>query len=171
MHNRHITLVIAACIAILALEEIVAREAAASDDVGKPVIEEVEQNLPSCTGTALYLELGGKLMYSLNADYRWSNKAAMSLGFQQVEDGFIPSLMYYHFRGKNHRIELGGGLSAILDDGFAALVIHGVYGYRYQKKNGLLFRIGFTPFIGIPLKPEGRFIITPWAGMSLGYSF
>ena len=120
--------------------------------------------------TAFYLELGGKLFYSFNVDYRRNKSEAMSLGIQQVEDGFIPSFMYYRFRGETYRTEIGGGFSCIFDDGFAAVAIHGVYGYRYQKKNGPLFRISFIPFIGIPFKRDGRFIIMPWVGISLGYS-
>jgi len=121
-------------------------------------------------GTAFYIELGGKAFYSLNTDYRWNKTDAVSLGIQQIGDGFIPSFMYYRFRGEKYRTEIGGGLSGIFDDGFAAVMVHGVYGYRYEKKNGLLFRISFTPFIGIPLKSSGRFVIMPWAGISLGYS-
>jgi len=120
--------------------------------------------------TAFYLELGGKAFYSLNVDYRRNKSEAMSLGIQQVENAFIPSLMYYRFRGETYRTEIGGGFSGIFDDGFAGVMIHGVYGYRYQKKNGLLFRISFTPFIGIPFKSDGRFFIIPWVGISLGYS-
>ena len=120
--------------------------------------------------TAFYLELGGKAFYSLNVDYRRNKSEAMSLGIQQVEDAFIPSLMYYRFRGETYRTEIGGGFSGIFDDGFAGVFIHGVYGYRYQKKNRPLFRISFTPFIGLPFTSAGRFVIMPWVGISLGYS-
>lgn len=79
--------------------------------------------------------------------------------------------MYYRFRGETYRSEIGGGFSGVVtDDGLMAVAIHGVLGYRYQKKNGPLFRIGFTPFIGIPLTSEGRFAIMPWVGISFGYS-
>ena len=73
----------------------------------------------------------------------------MSLGIQQLEATTITSFMYYRFRGETYRTEIGWGLSGVFDEGFAAVLFHGVYGYRYQKKHGLLFRIGFTPIIGI----------------------
>ena len=121
-------------------------------------------------GTAFYIELLGKAFYSLNIDYRMNKSEAMALGVQWAENSFITSLVYSHFSGETYSSEIGGGFSGIFDDGFSAVMIHGVYGYRYQKKNGLLFRISFTPFIGIPLTSAGRFIIMPWVGISLGYS-
>jgi hypothetical protein len=130
-----------------------------------------EKDVNNETSKSIYIELAGKAFLSLNVDYRISKSEAMSLGIQQVENGTIPSFMYYRFRGETYRTEIGGGFSGIFDDGFSAIMIHGVYGYRYQKKNGLLFRIGFTPFIGIPLTSAGRFIIMPYVGVSLGYSF
>ena len=122
-------------------------------------------------GIAFFLELGGKLWYSLNVDYRRNKSEAMSLGIQWIGNGFFPYLMYYRFRGESYRSEIGGGFSGVVtDDGLMAVAIHRVLGYRYQKKNGLIYRIGFTPFIGIPLTSEGRFMIVPWAGISVGYS-
>jgi len=122
--------------------------------------------------TSFYIELLGKGFYSFNVDYRKNKSRAMSLGVQWAEDAFIASFMYYRFKGERFRTEIGGGFSGVLirDDGFAGLGIHGVYGYRYQKKNGFLFRIGFTPFIGIPFKSSGRFMIVPLVGISAGYS-
>ena len=81
--------------------------------------------------------------------------------------------MGYYLGGKRHRFELGGGLSSLIgsSQGFAALMLHGVVGYRYQKKKGLIFRAGFTPFISIPIAEGAKFMVVPWAGVSLGYSF
>lgn len=123
--------------------------------------------------TSVFLELLGKGFYSVNVDFRKTSTKAFSIGLQYVGDGFWPSLMYYHFSGKRLRFETGGGLSGILtkEDGIAGMGIHGVVGYRYQKKNGLLFRGGFTPFIGIPFTSDGKFVIVPFPGVSLGYSF
>ena len=122
---------------------------------------------PSC-----YIELGGKLWYSINIDYRSDSSTAMSLGVQLIEDSFTPSVMYFHLYGETFRTEVGGGISGIVTKkgSLEGIAIHGVYGYRYQKKNGLIFRIGFMPFIGIPLTSTGRFIIMPWLGVSIGYS-
>jgi hypothetical protein len=121
--------------------------------------------------TAFYVELLGKGFYSFNADFRKNRSKARGFGIQWVEDAFIPSLMLYFFKGNHFTHETGGGLSVVLtkNDGFAGLMIHGIIGYRYQKKNGPLFRIGFTPLVGIPLRSTGRFIILPWAGTSAGY--
>ncbi|MBN2088826.1 hypothetical protein JW964_04400 [candidate division KSB1 bacterium] len=131
-----------------------------------------ETNDSSAPGTSFYFELMGKGFYSLNVDFRRNKSTAMSLGLQLAENAFIPSFMYYHFRGKTYRFETGGGISGILtrEDGLAGMMIHGVLGYRYQKKNGLIFRAGFTPLMGIPLKSSGRFIVAPLVGISLGYS-
>lgn len=119
------------------------------------------------------MELLGKGFYSVNVDFRKTPAKAFSIGLQYAEDGFWPSLMYYHFSGQRFRFETGGGLSGILnkDDGIAGMGIHGVVGYRYQKKKGLLFRAGFTPFVGIPFTDTGRFVIVPFVGVSIGYSF
>lgn len=123
--------------------------------------------------TSLFLELLGKGFYSVNVDFRKTQTKAISIGLQYAEDGFWPSFMFYHFGGERFRLETGGGLSGIISkkDGLAGMGIHGVIGYRYQKKKGLLFRVGFTPFIGIPFTNSGRFAIVPLVGISLGYSF
>ena len=138
-------------------------------DSGK--IQAYQDTVYQAPGIAFFLELGGKLWYSLNVDYRRNKSEAMSLGIQWIGNGFFPYLMYYRFRGESYRSEIGGGFSGVVtDDGLMAVAIHRVLGYRYQKKNGLIYRIGFTPFIGIPLTSEGRFMIVPWAGISVGYS-
>lgn len=123
--------------------------------------------------TSLYFELLGKGFYSINVDFRKTKSMAWSIGMSVAEDGFFPSLMYYHFAGKRFRFEMGGGLSTVFTqtDGLAGMGIHGVVGYRYQKKKGLLFRIGFTPFLGIPFTETGKTMFVPLIGISLGYSF
>lgn len=122
--------------------------------------------------TSFYVELAGKGFYSFNVDFRKNERKAVSVGLQVAENALIPSVMMYRFRGKKYRTEIGGGFSGVLtqEDGLSGVFVHGVYGYRYQKKNGLLFRIGFTPLLGIPLTDEGRFVIMPWAGLSVGYT-
>ena len=123
--------------------------------------------------TAIYLELLGKMFYSLNVDFRKRETAAFSIGFQTIENDFLPNLMYYRFLGNKHRLETGGGCSVIIvpQEGIQGIAIHGVFGYRYQKKKGLIFRAGFTPFYGISFTDEGDNIVMPWVGLSLGYSF
>lgn len=123
--------------------------------------------------TSVYFELLGKGFYSLNVDFRKTKFRAWSIGIQVAEDGVLPSLMYYHFGGQRFRFEMGGGFSTVFTsaDGLAGIGVHGVIGYRVQKKKGLLFRVGFTPLIGIPLTDTGRFAVVPLVGISLGHSF
>ena len=125
------------------------------------------------SSTSVYFELLGKGFYSLNVDFRKTKLWAWSIGMQVAEDGIVPSLMYYHFSGQRFRFEMGGGLSTVFTsaDGLAGLGVHGVIGYRVQKKKGLLFRFGFTPLFGIPFTDTGRFAFVPLVGISLGHSF
>ncbi|MCX6302812.1 MAG: hypothetical protein NTW82_11570 [Bacteroidia bacterium] len=121
--------------------------------------------------TSLYFELGGKGWYSLNVDFRKKVTTACSIGIQYSE-GFWPSIMAYRFFGNKYRIETGGGISGMFAlDGIIGAGIHGVFGYRYQKKDGLIFRAGFMPFLIIPFVGENKPKLLPWAGISFGYSF
>jgi hypothetical protein len=124
------------------------------------------------TGLSLYLELLGKSWLSVNLDYRWNKRNAASLGLN-AEAGLWPSVMYYHFFGQRSRFEIGGGSSCIISfiDGLEGISVHGIVGYRYQKKKGLLFRIGFTPFYAVGLTETGRSLFVPFGGISFGYSF
>ena len=136
-------------------------------------VSQSESDTLQVPGTAVFLELGGKPFFSINVDFRINRLNRVSLGVQPVYGG-IPNVMYYHLSGKKSRFEIGGGLSFIVSlvnsedapNDFQGLIIHGVIGYRYQKKNGLLFRIGFTP-----LFCPGPGVFLPMVGLSLGYSF
>jgi hypothetical protein len=119
-----------------------------------------------------FIELGGKGWFSLNVDFRIKETYAISIGAAGIEEGVSPNVMGYYLGGRRHRLEMGGGVSGMLLDGnFTGIMAHGVIGYRYQKKKGLLFRAGFTPMFFIPFTDEGNFAPIPWAGISLGYSF
>jgi hypothetical protein len=132
-------------------------------------------------GTAFFLELIGKPYTSINVDFRITGSSRISLGImsyieaeneEEARKGlnsFMPNIMYYYLVGKhNKKFEIGGGLGLrpiwenFIENDFP-LAFHGVIGYRYQKKNGLLFRIGFTPNI----YPE---VFLPFLGISFGYS-
>jgi len=132
------------------------------------------------SATSIYFELGGKLFPSLNIDFRKSENFAVSLGTGFWSDSeehkqyiFIPSVNAYYLVGKRNRIEIGGGTGTFLStyEGMASLLVFGNVGYRYQKKMGLIFRAGFTPFVAIPICEKSRFVVMPWIGLSLGYSF
>jgi hypothetical protein len=122
--------------------------------------------------TSVYVELGGKGWLSLNVDFRRKETYAISIAAAILEEGISPNVMGYYFGGKRHRLEAGGGMSGIIaDGGFNSMMLHGVIGYRNQKKKGLLFRAGFTPMFLIPFTDDGKYAFIPWAGISLGYSF
>jgi hypothetical protein len=119
-----------------------------------------------------FIEFGGKGFLSVNVDFRKWESHAISVGF--LIEGLTPNIMYYYLAGKRHRFEIGGGLSTGFSSDFrlAMISMHGVIGYRYQKKKGLFFRAGFTPFYVIFLNNNDRSnLFYPWVGLSLGYSF
>jgi hypothetical protein len=118
-----------------------------------------------------FIEFGGKGFLSLNVDFRRWESHAISVGF--LFEGLTPNIMYYYLAGKRHRFEIGGGFSSGFSNNFslAMISIHGVIGYRYQKKKGLFFRAGITPFYVISLTDAANNKFFPFAGLSLGYSF
>jgi len=120
-----------------------------------------------------FVEIMGKGFISINVDFRIKESNAISVGLQPAE-GLSPNVMYYHLGGKKHRFELGGGLSGGFSKDFdlAVILIHGVAGYRYQKKKGLFIRSGFTPLYVMFLEDDERsYKFYPLIGFSLGYSF
>ncbi len=154
------------------------------ENAGNDTIRKLTEGTDWLPTTSLYIELGGKVFYSLNADFRKKKNFALSIGASYLKEEennshkyaqsmFFPSVMGYYLGGKRHRLELGGGLCAGIGSyqGLAAMALYGGAGYRYQKKKGLIFRIGFTPFITIPVSEDDNFGVVPWAGISLGYSF
>lgn len=137
-------------------------------------------------GIAGFIELGGKGYYSANIDFRIKNNHRLSIGITELDyayynkstghstDGSFlsPGIMYYYIAGRGPSyFELGAGMSTSyrFDLDYSPedhiLSFHGVIGYRYQKKDGFLFRTGFTPFY----RPNSWFL--PLFGISLGYSW
>jgi len=120
-----------------------------------------------------FIELLGKGFLSVNVDFRRKESHAISIGLQPFE-GLAPNIMYYYLSGKRHRLSweevFSGGFAN--DFSLEVVLIHGVVGYRYQKKKGLFFRVGFTPLYVIFLNDKDRGNkLYPFAGLSLGYSF
>ena len=135
-------------------------------------------------GTALFVELLGKPFSGINVDFQINRSSRFSLGIayyysyekedeeqEEIEvSSFIPNIVYYYLRGeKDKRFEIGAGLGVTpvwhKDYNFdSTIYFHSVIGYRYQKKDGLLFRIGltFNRFADL-----GLFFL----GISFGYSF
>jgi len=147
-------------------------------------LEEIQANgqkyLYSNPGISVYFELLGKHFYSINIDKRINKSKAIGFGFLEFEGevgewNIIPSIMFYKFGGAKYRTEFGIGLSSLINEnnGLDWIFVNGVIGYRYQQKNGLLFRIGFTPILGFSDKERGTVdvLLLPSVGISLGYSF
>lgn len=142
-------------------------------------------SLTETPGFALYPELLGKGFFSFNADFPINFNNRFSVGLTWLDYDFMDyenyhvgrngaptaGLMYYYLKGKKKSfLELGAGFSLYhrldLDyDSDSPVSLHGVIGYRYQKKNGLLIRAGFTPFY----RPGVWFL--PLVGGSFGYSW
>jgi len=153
--------------------------------------EEFKNQVNNPAGIAVFGELLGKGYYSMNVDFRLHQHHRISFGLTSLEydtkrenpldeessnhTWLSPGIMYYYLPGTNRSsFELGAGISTspFLNEDYNdeewtdhPLSLHGVIGYRYQKKNGLLFRAGFTPFY----RPRVWFL--PLIGLSLGYSW
>jgi len=146
---------------------------------GKDSLRAVAEPSGQVPTTSFYVELGGKFLPSFNIDFRKKENFSISVGSGFWKDSeeheqfiFIPSVNLYYLSGKRKRIEMGGGAGPFLTTykGLVSCVVFGSVGYRYQKKKGLFFRAGFTPFVAIPVNNKSRFLAIPWAGVSLGYS-
>lgn len=128
----------------------------------------------------LFIELGGKFFPSLNYEIRQTEKRAINFGLglwkdseEQAQWLFIPSFSTLFFFGEKKRIEVGAGTGPFItsNKGFAAVLLFGNLGYRYQKSKHIFFRSTLNPFLGIPIANKTRFWVIPWAGLSIGYTF
>lgn len=129
-----------------------------------------EKDVNNEPGVAIYYEMGGKFFHSANLDFPINKSNRWGVGVSPTYGDIVPTIMYYHLGGEKSGFELGGGLGYVIiltdddHDDFKGITFHGVIGYRYQKKNGLLFRAGFTPFIFSD-------VFAPFIGLSFGYSW
>ncbi len=121
-------------------------------------------------GTAFFFEMFGKFFYSVNIDLPINKSNRYGFGISPTYGDIVPTAMYYHLSGEKSSFEIGCGFGYVIiltdedeHEDFKGLTFHGVIGYRYQKKNGLLFRVGFTPLM------FGSKIY-PFFGLSIGYS-
>ena len=102
----------------------------------------------------------------------WVDESKLEDGEEVEVHSLMPNIMYYYLIGeKNKRFEIGGGFSVRpvwheYVNGDFPLAFHGVIGYRYQKRRGLLFRVGLTPSYW----PDAGFAPEPWIAISFGYS-
>ncbi len=134
---------------------------------------------------SVYLELGGRtLIYSFNyerivplknrhhfivgAGGAWNPISGdESVTLFAISAGYIYGYVHSFELGANYAQEFGD------DEGLFGLRV----GYRYQRKNGFLFRIGVSPLLLSVGYYEGklfgdRFTSLPvWPYLSFGYSF
>lgn len=134
---------------------------------------------------AVFVEFMGTTPYIYNISYdraiymHGDHRLTVGAGFQAkallgIEN--TASLQLNYLYGKTHFLETGIAHSYSLGDKIpSALSLR--FGYRYQRKNSLFFRIGITPFVvfkrdwfSIPIIKDHIYII-PWGGVALGYSF
>lgn len=127
----------------------------------------------------IYLELGGKFFPSLNYDIRTHNNIIYTYGLGVWNDKeehpqwlFIPSFSMAYLFGRNKQFEAGAGTGPFIGtySGMASVMIFSNLSYRYQRKEHFFFRAGINPFLGIPIGNKSRFMITPWIGLSFGYT-
>lgn len=137
----------------------------------------------SANASQVYLEVGGAgIIYSINYDGRfgkYENGLGMRIGIGGAAysgDGYIaiPVQLNYLFGNKGQYFEVGAGATyASITDLFTdnssssnSLLGTITLGFRKQPfgKQGLTWRVAFTPFIG-----EGGF--WPSGGASIGYRF
>jgi hypothetical protein len=147
----------------------------------------VAQSSSGYTQNAVYVEvLGQGFLYSVNFDHRFAENIAVRAGFSHFSVGFIsdvsittiPLMVEYLSGSGNDHLEIGLGAvpvyGRIAGDLFGSsegttgawvIVATATVGYRYQPVGeGLLFRIGITPFFmnaGAQL----------FGGASIGYAF
>ncbi|HNW98030.1 MAG TPA: hypothetical protein PKK00_06435 [Bacteroidales bacterium] len=123
--------------------------------------------------SSIYFEIGGNACsYSIN--YEWilthniQNNFSARGGINYLAGYMGCIIMTNYFWGKKHNLfELGAGLyrhwnKNDLDNTFTMTV-----GYRYQK-NGLLFKLGFTPLFDVAF--DRKQFIKPMIGLGLGYA-
>lgn len=172
------TLTVIICILLLSLV-LIAQEKSGSDNIP-------EKGINPAPGISIFAELGGKGYGSGNIEFPLDFNHRLSFGLTVLDYDFTeeykgteyekeyltPGIMFYYLKGKKRSFfELGAGISLYPHfnsnhyQNDSPVSLHGAIGYRYQKKNGLLFRAGLYPFKRI----NNWFLPIP--GVSLGYSW
>jgi len=139
-----------------------------SVEAGENLIIEKTLKLDEKPGNAYYFELLGRgSFFSIMHEWRISNNFGINtgIGYPSVQFGIN------RFYGKSKsRFEIGAYASYTFSDKLLwdnMLLLTVLIGYRYQQKNGLLFRIGLSP--GIAFFPN-ELTIGMVPGISIGYS-
>ena len=161
----------------------------------EPWGEPYEERRARKADNAVFLELGGNgLVYSINyerlfGDTDFSLRVGLSYISLAASNSrtnaklgivTVPVLANYYVGGRDHKLQLGGGLTFLSVSGQNGdtgniVTVSGLVpaptlavGYRYlPARGGFTFFIGFTPFI----IPGNAQVLKPWAGMSVGGAF
>jgi len=150
---------------------------------------------------AVYLEVGGSSgIYAINYSKIFHQKGKLKLnasaGFSLLPHRLdskttwlpvVPLEISALYGKSNHHLEIGMGVTSYLTRSLAFdsetletidKVVFGAMmplrvGYRYQKpEGGFFFRVGYTPFINVPVRAGKSWSFNPYmAGVSFGKSF
>lgn len=150
---------------------------------------------PNLAHNRVYAELlGSGATYSVNYERHISGRWSGRIGYSQAglntyyseRDGrvySVPVTFSYLTGARASGLELGAGATMLWDtsttesfgplefevESTRRLLATAIVGYRYQpEEQGVLFRVGFTPFLGVR---NGTLQALPWGGVSLGYVF
>lgn len=129
----------------------------------------------------IYAELGGAgLLYTLNYDMQLlesNDNIGTRIGIGYLNELFIIPLQLNYLLGtKNHKFEIGAGVTPILLGSDTDLMVNAALMYRFQKEDGhFLFRAGLSPNIALHGYGDDygniNYIFWFWPGVSAGYKF
>jgi len=128
--------------------------------------------------TTIYAEFlgNGYAWGTVNMDYRIGKKDSglgVRAGFSFGESADFLGMLNYLIGAKKHKIELGVGilnfsdrdkLQLISSDISKGIKPTGNISYRYHANNGLMLKIGWTPF---KIDPNEK--LYRWAGVGVGW--
>lgn len=124
---------------------------------------------------AAYLEVGGNgFLYTVNVErrvHRWLGRVGGGYAVDKDEGDFwaIPIMVSTLWGDAPRYLETGLGLTPARhpDDEEAFLFGSITIGYRWVRANGLLIRVGVTPFFDVKLEEKPGL----WAGASVGWTW
>lgn len=124
---------------------------------------------------AAYLELGGNgFLYTVNLErrvHRWLGRVGGGYAVDKNEGDFwaIPVMVSTLWGDAPGYLETGLGLSLAHhpDDEEPFLFGSMTIGYRWIRDNGLLIRVGLTPFLDVRFEEDPGL----WAGASIGWNW
>lgn len=121
-------------------------------------------------GLTIATEVGGRnFLVGLDLEWRLMDHHRLDIGagIWAAGGGYM---MYHYLIGKRYsKLELGTGITIRFYNPMeeSPIILNAWIGYRYHKKNGLMFKAGFTPSYDIG---AGFGSLLP-LGVGVGYSF